>query len=110
LGVATVSQKVRPAGLTKQYTCNSVANSTWKEPNHACAIDNDRVWSRDDNVKESLRQMIQIARLDYMANENKLYVIRPRKNSISNCLDTRFCRRYIFLFVWCTVEHISTGV
>lgn len=92
-------KKCDQQSLTKQYTCNSVANSTWKEPNHACAIGNDRVWSRGDNVKESLEQVTQIARLDYMANENKLYVIRPRENSISNCLDTRFCRRYIFLFV-----------
>ena len=28
--------------------------------------------------------MTLIARLDYMANENELYVIRPRENSISN--------------------------
>ena len=68
----------------KQYTWNSVANPIWKESSHACVIGNDRVWSRDDNVNKGLRQMTNIARLDYMANENKLYVIRPRENSISN--------------------------
>ena len=28
--------------------------------------------------------MTDIARLDYMVNENELYVIRPRENSVSN--------------------------
>ena len=28
--------------------------------------------------------MTDIARLDYMVNENELYVIRPRENSVAN--------------------------
>ena len=55
--------------------------------------------------------MTDIARLDYMVNENELYVIRPRENSISKPVLIRdICRRCIILFIWCTIGHISTGV
>ena len=43
--------------------------------------------------------MTDIARLDYMANENELYVIRPRENSISkSVLILDICRKVHYPF------------